>query len=375
MSNRVISLFSGCGGLDEGFSQAGFEIGAAYDNNLPALRSFKRNHGLGSCRENARTRIYPADLSTLSPAEIAAQWELNECEAPAGIIGGPPCQAFSVSNVHPDSQDPRARLVRHYAEILETLAGKFQPKFFLLENVIGLSNKKHRPLLEEFKDRARDASYRVFEQPLDAQYFSVPQTRPRVFAVGIHKNTGIEHFEFPKGSSQPTITVADVLSDLPEPALFKRGLKPEADWYHPNHWTLQPKSSKFAPGNFQPGQIRGRSFRVLPWQGVSRTVAYGHREVHIHPGGLRRVSVYEALLLQGFPKDYVLEGTLSSQISQVSDAVPPPLARSLAEAIGDQLGLQLSPEVEAYRQASRNGHTPHEGLFGVQTLSPTSSNA
>jgi DNA (cytosine-5)-methyltransferase 1 len=66
-------------------------------------------------------------------------------------------------------------------------------------------------------------------------------------------------------------------------------------------------------------------------------VAYGHREIHVHPGGHRRISIFEAMLLQGFPEDFVLEGTLSSQVEQVSNAVPPPLAQALATAIKDAM--------------------------------------
>ena len=79
--------------------------------------------------------------------------------------------------------------------------------------------------------------------------------------------------------------------------------------------------------------MKGRPFRVLEWGKPSWTVAYGHREVHIHPSGKRRLSIYEAMLLQGFRPDYVLGGNLSDQIRLVSDAVPPPLARALAESI------------------------------------------
>jgi DNA (cytosine-5)-methyltransferase 1 len=372
MSNRLVSLFCGCGGLDEGFAQAGFETGVAYDVSFPALRSFARNHGLNSKRAQANTRIEIDDLSEVSPAKIVAQWELNESGPPVGVIGGPPCQAFSVSNVHRKYDDPRAKLVQHYAQILEALAIALSPKFFVLENVIGLAMRTHRPVLDEFKARAAVAGYRVFETPLDAQYFGVPQHRVRVFAVGIHKSTGTEHFSFPKGSESPLLSVRDAIGSLPPPALFERGMRPALSWFHPNHWAMMPKSAKFAPGNLRPGQIRGRSFRVLPWDEVSPTVAYGHREVHVHPIGTRRLSVLEALLLQGFPSDYVLEGTLSQQITQVSDAVPPPLARAIAEAIAEQLGLH--PAV-AETQPSRNGHAPHAGFVGVQTMAPKSTNA
>jgi DNA (cytosine-5)-methyltransferase 1 len=96
---------------------------------------------------------------------------------------------------------------------------------------------------------------------------------------------------------------------------------------------MKPKSSKFQNGSLVEGHNGGRSFRVLSWKKPSWTVAYGNREIHIHPSGKRRLSIYEAMLLQGFPKRYQLFGTLTEQVKQVSDAVPPPLAAALARSL------------------------------------------
>lgn len=342
MHLRLLSLFSGCGGLDQGFRDAGFEIGAAYDANLPALRSYSRNHGPASLFGSPNTRIHLADLSDTAPAQIVADWELNEHAAPVGVIGGPPCQAFSVGNSRPKLDDPRAAPVRHYGEILKTLGKAFRPKFFVLENVSGLGREKHSAVLEEFKQLADEAGFDVFEFPLDAQYFGVPQRRRRIFVVGVSRATKVQHFYAPSGAMlRPLRTVRQVIGDLPEPVIHQRGIVRSDSWVHPNHWCPEPRSKKFKSGKLRAGRIQGRSFRVLPWDDVSWTVAYGHREVHIHPSGKRRLSVFEAMLLQGFSKDYVLEGCISHQFGQISDAVPPPLARTVAVAILDQ--LQLMP--------------------------------
>ena len=92
---------------------------------------------------------------------------------------------------------------------------------------------------------------------------------------------------------------------------------------------MQPRSPKFKSGEFG----TGRSFRKLNWNEPSPTVAYGHREIHVHPDGARRLSIYEAMLLQGFPKSFELVGTLSEQVTQVSNAVPPPVARAIATTL------------------------------------------
>src|SRR5437016_1802708 len=107
MKSRLISLFSGCGGLDLGFRQAGFEVGAAYDVDPVALRSYARNQGTDSLWRTHRTRIHEADLSTIRAKDIIADWIEHEVLSPIGVIGGPPCQAFSASNVRKKPDDPR----------------------------------------------------------------------------------------------------------------------------------------------------------------------------------------------------------------------------------------------------------------------------
>jgi DNA (cytosine-5)-methyltransferase 1 len=123
------------------------------------------------------------------------------------------------------------------------------------------------------------------------------------------------------------------LQGLPEPTFFHRGLDAGKIAFHPNHWCMNPCSARFKNGSLHNSKIIGRPFRLLKWDAPSGTVAYGHREMHVHPSGKRRVSVFEAMLLQGFPKKYQLHGTLSDQVRQVSDAVPPPLAHGLAQAV------------------------------------------
>lgn len=322
----ILSLFSGAGGLDLGFRRAGFIPLLAIDISPAAVRTYQRNH--------PGTRVEQLDLSETPVEELIALW--NTCsngQPPAGIVGGPPCQAFSVSNVHQKSDDPRARLVERYAEIIATFAQSIGLDFFVFENVPGLLGKRHRARYEAFKEACQAAGFRIFEKTIDAVNFGVPQYRPRVIVVGLNERSlGEASFDIPGGNSDP-VPVSSVLAGLPEPEYYRPGLKPEEVPFHPNHVTQRVKSPKFAAGSFQPGQVIGRSFRVLRWDAPSWTVAYGHREVHIHPGCHRRLSVYEAMRLQGFPHEYVLEGTLSQQVTLVSDACPPPVGEALGAAI------------------------------------------
>ncbi len=236
-----------------------------------------------------------------------------------------------------DAEDVRHTLPRKYASILDTLNQKYGLDFFVFENVRGITFKKHTETFEEFKVLFEKAGFRLFEGLLDAVDFDVAQDRPRVFVIGINdKKYPSPTFSFPVGTTKEAVTVAHKLSGLTTPAFFNRNLTPEAVKAaagHPNHWTMQPKSPKFQNGYLKEGDNQGRSFRVLSWNKPSWTVAYGHREIHIHPSGTRRLSIYEALLLQGFGKDYHLSGTLSDQVRQVSDAMPPPMGKALGDAI------------------------------------------
>src|SRR5262249_52318040 len=159
----------------------------------------------------------------------------------------------------------------------------------------GLNGKNHRKTFGQFKTLFRKAGFKLFAATLDAVDFGVPQQRPRVFVVGLNAKKYVDvEFLFPEGNAKSKRTVRSKIGKLPPPKFYERGLRPRDIAHHPNHWTMQPKSKKFTNAKLEPGQNAGRSFRVLSWDKPSWTVAYGHREIHIHPSGKRRLSVYEA---------------------------------------------------------------------------------
>lgn len=339
----LISLFCGPGGFDVGFAGAGYSTRLAYDNDTASVRTHRRNH--------PEANALLADLSVLRVENIIADWKKHSRSRPVGVIGGSPCQSFSVSNVFQRPDDVRHRLPDHFARVVEGLNDEFAVDFFVFENVPGLAAPKHAHRLDRLTGRLERVGFSVFRATLDAQHFGVPQVRPRVFVVGINqdRHPGLE-FRFPDGKwwGQPR-TVADAIRGLPEPVYFDRANRSPRIPVHPNHWCMRPRASRFVDGSLAPGRARGRSFRVLRWDRPSFTVAYGNREVHIHPNRNRRLSVYEAMLLQGFPRKYVLEGTLSDQIRLVSEAVAPPVARALATAIRRQLNLVRSTPLSSSR--------------------------
>lgn len=322
----IISLYAGAGGLDLGFRLEGFDPVIAIDNNQAAVDSYNLN--------DLDHVAQLGDLSKLNDEQIV-ELVRGACNGrvPRGVIGGPPCQGVSYSNVHKKRHDKRKKALLRYARIVKALTTAFNLDFFVFENVVGLKSKKHKRYFRKIVKALEDAGFTLFEQELDAGDFGVAQTRHRVFIVGINRNffPGIEFiFPTPLGIKK---TVRDAIGNLPAPVFFNRDFKPEDIPYHCNHWAMNPRSPRFRTTE----NGAGRSFRRLDWNQPSPTVAYGHREMHVHPTGTRRVSVFEGMLLQGFPANYKLSGNFSQQVDQVSNAVPPPLARAVAKAIKKSL--------------------------------------
>lgn len=327
----IVSLFSGCGGMDLGFHQEGFSTILAVDKDEVTLRTYRRNH--------PHVPTLTADISTLTGAQILSK--LNEIAPgvrPRGVIGGPPCQSFSRSNVHMKRRDPRHLLPFHYASILNVLNRAFDLDFFVFENVLGLTSSQHKHRFRKILRALDGAGFNSHIGDLDASWFGVPQLRRRVFVVGINKTLYPSlAFNFPP-RPEPLVpaTVRETITSLPAPRFFSAGLVPSKIPHHRNHWTMRPLSSKFGRREQRVrGSLHnaGRSFRKLRWNAPSPAVAYGHREIHLHPSGKRRLSIFEAMLLQGFPRRYVLLGNMTQQVKQVSDAVPPPMARAVAHSL------------------------------------------
>jgi DNA (cytosine-5)-methyltransferase 1 len=339
----LLSLFCGAGGLDLGFEEAGFSVGLGFDLNTDSVLSYNEN------RPDARVG-HVGDVANLTLEDIDGFYKGRF--SPSGVIGGPPCQSFSQSNVRQFDGDPRNMLPLAFASLLGKLNERAPVDFFLMENVVGLTHKRHQNTLATARSMLQNAGFTVEQAILNAKDFGTPQTRKRLFLVGFNMRKFPELRWVPPSPTRGSApTVRDAISWLPDPVYFRRGLDCETINPHPNHWCMQPKSPKFlTPGALEEGSIKGRSFRKLAWDKPSFAVAYGHREVHIHPAGTRRLSVYEAMLLQGFPKWFRLHGTLSSQIRQVSEAVPFPLALAVAKSVSDTLAVaNLNPVAHIHR--------------------------
>lgn len=337
----LLSLFCGAGGLDLGFELAGYQVALAFDKNADSIASYKHNRA-------QTNHAYCEDIRGLTLARMDELYGGHF--SPQGLIGGPPCQSFSQANPLVTDEDPRHDLPLVYARLLHDLNARNPVEFFVMENVPGLRSDKHYARYVEMRAALSEAGFNVADAILNASHYCTPQNRERLFVVGFNAELFPETFWAPPAVTTPdaaTVTVRAAIEGLPEPTRFVRGANPDHFPAHRNHWCMQPKSAKFTrPGALTPGRSGGRSFKTLSWDSPSFTVAFGNREVHIHPECHRRLSVYEAMKLQGFPDEYELVSTLSSQITQVSEAVPPPLAHAVALSIreatllaGDLTGL------------------------------------
>lgn len=336
----LLSLFCGAGGLDLGFEDAGFDVGLAFDKKLDSVASYNRN------RQNA-PRAHCRDVRDLTLAGLDELW--GGTFNPTGVIGGPPCQSFSQANRSVTSNDPRHELPLVYARLVRELNARSPLHFIAMENVPGLYSKANLPYLLAVEQHLEETGFQLFRATLNARDYSTCQSRRRLFVIGLNKTLFPEALWSPPiatTTSHEEVTVRTAISGLPEPTLFEKGLDVAAIPFHRNHWCMTPKSPRFhEAGLLIPGNSSHRSFKTLSWDKPSLTVAYGNREVHVHPNCKRRLSVFEAMRLQGFPDTYELVGSLSSQIAQVSEAVPPKMAHSVALSLQSFSQPKITPRV------------------------------
>lgn len=335
---KIVSLFSGAGGLDLGYTSAGFKLAFAVDHCQWAIRTHQRNF--------PGTSSLVADLVELQPKGILDHLSgILRPGEPIGVIGGPPCQGFSRANTTSAMvYDPRNDLPLLYLDAVKALQARYNVQFVLFENVLGIRDMKHADNFALILDRFKEIGLHAHVEAHSALDYGVAQTRNRVI-ISAFRNKRCSTSFVPRKAPRDDLTVRSVIGGLPEPTFYHRSLTPDDIAWHPNHWTMRPLSWRFSVPEYI--EVGSRSFRRLDWNRPSPTVAYGHREIHIHPSGRRRLSIFEAMLLQGFPETFVLEGPFSAQVEQVSNAVPPPLATALAKAT--RRALRTKPTKRAPR--------------------------
>ena len=202
---NVISLFSGCGGLDLGFEKAGFRIPVANEFDKSIWETFKINH--------PKSHLIEGDIRQVKKEDLARYIDGNV----DGIIGGPPCQSWSEAGSLRGIEDARGQLFYDYIRILK----EFTPRFFLAENVSGMLANRHSEAVKNIISLFDEAGYDVSLTLVNAKDYGVAEERKRVFYIGFRKDLKIE-FSFPKGSTEEDgkkITLRDVIWDLQETAV------------------------------------------------------------------------------------------------------------------------------------------------------------
>ncbi len=339
MASTFVDLFSGAGGLSQGLVAAGAVPVAAVDIDADACRTYALAHpGVPVIKGDVTNAVLPrTDL----------------------LVGGPPCQPFSVHGRQGAAGDERDGIPL-FIEALRSL----QPRAFIMENVPNLTAKRHEAYfggvlgqLRQVQDEPM-ASYVVGWRILDAADWGVPQHRRRLFVVGIRLDViaGREHFRWPTpthgpGRGLPWVTVREALTGY-----LNTGEPNPSKVVYASNPTLRPKLANSLI-------VNGRG-RVLSINAPSVTIAAEssgngghildplrvldsyhqrllHREAEIRSGvvrDVRRLTTGEAARLQGFDPSYPFQGSVSSRFRQIGNAVPPPLARAVAGAVLAALG-------------------------------------
>ncbi len=299
---KVVSLFSGAGGLDLGFRMAGHEILWANDLYEDAVHTYEHNIG---------NHIVLKDISLVKESDIP------DCDI---VIGGFPCQGFSVANTKRHIGDERNEL---YKQLIRVITAK-NPKFFLAENVKGLTNLAHgevfKMILQDFTKMGYHVKYKI----MNAADYGVPQTRQRVIIIGVRNDIDWE-YQYPEPTHSKDggnglkkwVSVSEALSPIPDPD------KPNDV---PNHTYSKYKLT-----------INGYiGHRLLdPDKPAPTVTARGDSKGGVvilpHPNGKRRMSCRELATVQSFPIDFEFIGNNSSVYRQIGNAVPPLLGFSVAK--------------------------------------------
>ena len=327
---KIISLFSGCGGLDLGFERAGFDIPVANEYDPTIWETYKINH--------PSTELIEGDIRNIKESDFP-----NNVD---GIIGGPPCQSWSEAGSLRGINDSRGKLFYDYIRILKSK----QPKFFLAENVSGMLADRHSEAVRNITEMFKECGYDLTVSLVNAKNYGVPQERRRVFYIGFRRDLGV-HFEFPMGSTaddKKKLTLRDTIWDLQFTAV------PAGTRNYHNPKAIN--NNEFFTGAYSP--IFMSRNRVKGWDEQAFTVQASGRQCQLHPQApkmrfieqnrrefvkgkehlYRRMTIREIARIQGFPDDFkFIYNYTDDAYKMIGNAVPVNLAYEVAVAIKEAL--------------------------------------
>jgi len=345
----IVDMFCGCGGLSQGFQDAGFEVLFGIDHDAPSLSTYEHNFGEGK-----------GVLIDLFSENFINQFsrEINRYNKDLDVVvAGPPCQGFSLTGPR-NFDDPRNQL---YLSVFSVVK-KFKPKAFLIENVKGMKTMYGGEILSEVVKRFTALGYNVTTPKiLSSADYGVPQIRERLFIVGFRNDLGVFDFPKPTHTEENYVSCEEAIGDLqsreksfgfeiddyevsPKSSYQKyirKGSRKLFNHVATKHTDLVKSVIRLVPEgknhkSLPPGVGDSRKFNEA-WtryhsKKPSRTIDTGHRN-HFHYKWDRVPTVRENARLQSFKDSFQFMGTRTQQNKQVGNAVPPLLAFNLAKQI------------------------------------------
>ena len=329
---KIVSLFTGAGGLDLGFKKAGFDIIWANEYDSTIWETFEKNF--------PETKLDKRSITDVP---------LSDVPVADGIIGGPPCQSWSEAGAGRGINDKRGQLFFEYIRLLKDK----QPTFFLAENVSGILHPKHQKAFNEILKQFEEVGYNVSYKLLNAHDYGVPEDRLRVIIVGFHKKKVGFNFEFPEPLKKK-FTLKDAISDL-------RLAKPALQFNKTNGDKLKIPNHEYMTGGFS--TIYMSRNRVRSWDEPSFTIQAGGRHAPLHPQApkmkfveqnkrifvpgkehlYRRLSVRECARIQTFPDDFMFKyRDVADGYKMIGNAVPVDFAYQLAKKIYSDLSKKFT---------------------------------
>lgn len=300
---KVASLFCGCGGLDLGFHQAGYDIVWANDFDKYAVQTYNLNFPNNAICED----LNEIDINLIPQHDV--------------LIGGFPCQPFSMMGKEKGFNDRRGTMFFKVVEIIENQKNRgHQPRIVVLENVRNLMSHDKGRTFKVIKETLEELNYHVFAAPLNSADYGVPQTRHRVFLVCLLDDV---EYLFPKGNG-PECVLQDILeSDVD-------------DKYFLSDRILKTILSNGTGGYYAKSEIDLKIARPL-----TATMAKMHRACQdnyvTQEKGIRRLTPRECARLQGFPEDFRIEVSDTQAYKQFGNAVTVKVAYAIAKSILEQV--------------------------------------